>query len=194
MTRRLEPRDRVRELGDASVPFLYDTHALFFSDDAVTLENELHKAFAHRRVNLVNQRREFFFATPQEVRDLLMQKFGGLLEFNETPEAPEYYQSRGSWPASSPPNPHTQRQPEPADSEKDLATTVPVCWRMKACVLRGRLRLSLKTEAGTGGGGNWLAATGGSTDRFGHRLLASAKHHRLREGARRCSSMRIHSP
>lgn len=100
MTRRLEPRDRVRELGDASVPFLYDTHALFFSDDAVTLENELHKTFAHRRVNFVNQRREFFFATPAEVRDVLLQKVGGgLLEFNEIPEAPEYYQSRGSWPA-----------------------------------------------------------------------------------------------
>jgi hypothetical protein len=99
MTRRLEPRDRVRELGDASVPFLYDTHALFFSDDAVTLENELHKAFAHRRVNFVNERREFFFATPTEVRDMLLQKVGGgLLEFNETPEAPEYYQSRSRWP------------------------------------------------------------------------------------------------
>lgn len=98
MTRRLEPRDRVRELGDASVPFLYDTHALFFSDDAVTLENELHKAFADRRVNFVNERREFFFASPTEVQELLLQKVGGLLEFNETPEAPEYYQSRGRWP------------------------------------------------------------------------------------------------
>ena len=99
MTRRLEPLDRVRELGDASVPFLYDTHALFFSDDAVTLENELHKAFADRRVNLVNERREFFFATPAEVRELLLeQKVGGLLEFTEDPEAPEYHQSRGRWP------------------------------------------------------------------------------------------------
>ena len=102
MTRRLEPRDRVRELGDASVPFLYDTHALFFSDDAITLENELHKAFAHRRVNSVNLRREFFFATPTEVRDVLAQKVGGLLEFRETPEAPEYYQSRGLWPDHAP--------------------------------------------------------------------------------------------
>jgi hypothetical protein len=100
MTRRLEPRDRVRELGDASVPFLYDTHALFFSDDAITLENELHKAFAHRRVNFVNERREFFFATPKEVREVLMQKIGGLLEFNNEPEAPEYYQSRGRWPST----------------------------------------------------------------------------------------------
>lgn len=100
MTRRLEPRDRVRELGDASVPFRYDTHALFFSADAVTLESELHKAFAHRRVNFVNERREFFFATPTEVRDMLLQKVGGgLLEFNEIAEAPEYYQSRGRWPA-----------------------------------------------------------------------------------------------
>lgn len=99
MTRRLEPRDRVRELGDASVPFLYDTHALFFSEDAITLENELHKAFAGRRVNHVNARREFFFATPAEVRELLVAKVGGLLEFNEEPEAPEYFQSRGLWPS-----------------------------------------------------------------------------------------------
>lgn len=99
MTRRLEPRDRVRELGDASVPFLYDTHALFFSEDAITLENELHKAFADRRVNHVNARREFFFASPTEVRELLVEKVGGLLEFNEEPEAPEYFQSRGLWPS-----------------------------------------------------------------------------------------------
>ncbi len=98
MTRRLEPKDRVRELGDASVPFLYDTHALFFSDDAVTLENELHQAFAARRVNLVNERREFFFATPAEVREVLLDKVGGLLEFAQEPAAPEYHQSRGRWP------------------------------------------------------------------------------------------------
>ena len=97
MTRRLEPRDRVRELGDASVPFPFDIHALFFSDDAVTLENELHKAFADRRVNHVNQRREFFFATPAEVRDVLQQKVGGLLEYTEKPEALEYFQSRTNW-------------------------------------------------------------------------------------------------
>lgn len=98
MTRRLEPLDRVRELGDASVPFPYDVHALFFSDDAVTLENQLHKAFADRRVNFVNERREFFFSTPAEVRDLLEQHAGGLLEFTEDPAAPEYHQSRGRWP------------------------------------------------------------------------------------------------
>src|SRR4051812_13131337 len=97
MTRRLEPLDRVRELGDASVPFPYDVHALYFSDDAVTLENELHKAFAANRVNWVNERREFFFATPTAVRDVLANQVGNLLEFNEHPEATEYFQSSKYW-------------------------------------------------------------------------------------------------
>lgn len=101
MTRRLEPMDRVRELGDASVPFRYDVHAIHFSDDAVALENELHKIFAHRRVNFVNERREFFFATPAEVREVLLEKTGGLLEYTESPEAPEYFQSVGHWPNNS---------------------------------------------------------------------------------------------
>lgn len=99
MTRRLEPLERVHELGDASVPFRYDVHVLHFSDDAITLENELHKAFADRRVNFVNERREFFFATPAEVRTILDQKAGGLLEFNEAPVADEYFQSKGRWPS-----------------------------------------------------------------------------------------------
>lgn len=93
MTRRLEPMDRVRELGDASVPFRYDVHALHFSQDAVALENELHKRFADRRVNFVNERREFFFVSPAEVRDVLLEKAGGLLQYTEAPEAVEYFQS-----------------------------------------------------------------------------------------------------
>ncbi|MFI0718114.1 DUF4041 domain-containing protein [Streptomyces sp. NPDC021224] len=101
MTRRLDPMDRVRELGDASVPFRYDVHAMFFSNDAVALETRLHRAFAGRRVNFVNQRREFFFATPAEVRALLADEVGGLLEFTEEPAAPEYFQSRGRWPQQS---------------------------------------------------------------------------------------------
>lgn len=109
MTRRLDPMDRVRELGDASVPFRYDVHALYFSKDAVTLENELHKAFADRRVNFANQRREFFFATPSEVRDVLVEETeGGLLQFTDEPEAPEYLQSLRYWPdhAQSPRRPY----------------------------------------------------------------------------------------
>jgi hypothetical protein len=101
MTRRLEPMDRVRELGDASVPFPFDVHALYFSDDAVTLENELHHAFAERRVNNVNERREFFFATPEQVREILAAKLGSLLEYNDEPEANEYLQSKKYWPGLS---------------------------------------------------------------------------------------------
>jgi len=98
LTRRLEPMDRVRELGDASVPFPFDVHAMFFSEDAVTVEAKLHQAFAANRVNHVNLRREFFFATLAEVRTVLTEQVGNLLEFNETPEATQYLQSKGSWP------------------------------------------------------------------------------------------------
>jgi hypothetical protein len=98
MTRRLEPMDRIRELGDASVPFPFDVHALYFSDDAVTLENELHDAFAARRLNHANPRREFFFATPEQVRDVLAEKVGTLLEYAAKPEAEQYFQSLSSWP------------------------------------------------------------------------------------------------
>lgn len=90
MTRRLDPMDRVRELGDASVPFGFDVHALFFSDDAVTVEADLHRRFADKRVNRVNTRREFFHASPAEVRDVLSEVAGNLLEFTEEPEAEQY--------------------------------------------------------------------------------------------------------
>ncbi|WP_155334395.1 DUF4041 domain-containing protein, partial [Acrocarpospora corrugata] len=94
MTRRLEPEDRVRELGDASVPFKFDTHALIFSDDAVGLEGQLHAELNDRRVNKVNLRREFFHATPAEVRDLLVKIAGQhLLEYRDTAEALEWRQS-----------------------------------------------------------------------------------------------------
>jgi hypothetical protein len=100
MTRRLDPEDRIRELGDASVPFPFDVHAIYFADDAMRLESELHEAFGSRRLNHVNPRREFFFATPEQVRDVLMAKVGNLLEFTDEPEATQYFQSRGLWPAS----------------------------------------------------------------------------------------------
>ncbi|MCB9610684.1 MAG: DUF4041 domain-containing protein [Polyangiaceae bacterium] len=76
LTRRLEPIDRVNELSGASVPFRFDVHGLFFSEDAVTLESDLHHHFAARRVNHANSRKEFFFATPSEVRHVLNSKLG----------------------------------------------------------------------------------------------------------------------
>ncbi len=91
MTRRLDPMDRVRELGDASVPFRFDVHALIFSDDAVSLENDLHSAFADSRVNRVNKHREFFYATPAQVREQLARIAGQhLLEYRDTAEALEW--------------------------------------------------------------------------------------------------------
>ncbi len=93
MTRRLDPLDRVKELSDASVPFNFDVHALFFSDDAVGIEAKMHARLADRRVNLVNQRREFFYATPQEAKEHLLELAGSLLQYEEVPEALEYRQS-----------------------------------------------------------------------------------------------------
>ena len=98
LTRRLEPLDRVNELGDASVPFHFDVHGLFFSEDAVTIETELHRHFADRKVNHINLRKEFFFASPGEVREVLMSKIGSLLEFNEHAEATDFHQSLKYWP------------------------------------------------------------------------------------------------
>lgn len=115
LTRRLEPLDRVTELGGASVPFRFDVHALFFSEDAVTLENELHEHFADRALNLANPRKEFFFASPAEVRQVLADKVGNLLEFHEHADATEYLQSVGSWPegvTTGGRQPSSQEQPE----------------------------------------------------------------------------------
>jgi uncharacterized small protein (DUF1192 family) len=101
LTRRLQPMERVTELGGASVPFRFDTHALFFSEDAVSLEADLHAHFVDRRVNMVNERKEFFFATAAEVREVLLSKLGDLLEFSEKAEATEFLQSRRYWPRGS---------------------------------------------------------------------------------------------
>lgn len=94
MTRRLEPMDRVRELGDASVPFHYDVHAMVFSDDAVGLENHLHRQLADRRINLVNMRREFFRARPDEVREILTRLDASIIKWVDEPEALEWRQSQ----------------------------------------------------------------------------------------------------
>ena len=96
MTRRLDPMDRVRELGDASVPFAFDVHALFFSDDAVGIEAMLHREFAAQRLNRVNVRKEFFRVTPQAVLDALHQHNVAVLEFNTHAAAEDF---RTSWPA-----------------------------------------------------------------------------------------------
>ena len=70
MTRRLDPMDRVKELGDASVPFEFDVHAIIFSDDAPMLETKLHHAFEEKRVNKINRRKEFFKTSLASIKEL----------------------------------------------------------------------------------------------------------------------------
>lgn len=94
LTRRLEPMDRVNELGDASVPFRFDVHALFFADDAVSIEAMLHQHFADRRINQINLRREYFRTTPTEVREVLKAHSVELLDFKLEPAAEEYLATR----------------------------------------------------------------------------------------------------
>jgi hypothetical protein len=90
MTRRLDPQERVDELGDASVPFKFDVHAMIFSDDAPVLETALHKAFEDKKVNMVNQRREFFHVTLDEIKDVVRKNFDKTVEFIDVPDAEQY--------------------------------------------------------------------------------------------------------
>ncbi|MCI5748359.1 DUF4041 domain-containing protein [Clostridium perfringens] len=93
MTRRLEPMDRVDELGDASVPFNFDVHAMIFSEDAPKLENALHKAFEDRKLNMVNSRREFFNVTLEEIEKVIKDNFDKTVEFVREPKAEQYRES-----------------------------------------------------------------------------------------------------
>src|SRR5207247_8299071 len=80
LTRRLDPYDRVDELGDASVPFGFDVHAIIYSPDAPALEHALHQEFARRRVNLVNNRKEYFRVSLEEIR-AAVETHHGLVSF-----------------------------------------------------------------------------------------------------------------
>lgn len=89
MTRRLDPLDRVKELSDASVPFQFDVHAVIFSEDAPALENSLHRLFNQRRINRVNQRKEFFGVQLNEIV-AAVQKQHGEIEVTHAAEAVDY--------------------------------------------------------------------------------------------------------
>jgi hypothetical protein len=95
MTRRLEPLERVDELGDASVPFPFDVHAIIYCEDAPALEGKLHRAFAARRVNMVNHRKEYFRVTLDEIRDTV-QSLHGLVTFLLVPSAEEYRRTQSA--------------------------------------------------------------------------------------------------
>jgi hypothetical protein len=92
MTRRIDPTERVKELGDASVPFPFDIHSFIFSEDAVKLESELHKRLNDQRVNRVNLRKEFFNTSIDELEELVYE-LEPSAEFNKTMIAEQYNQS-----------------------------------------------------------------------------------------------------
>ena len=93
MTRRLEPTERVKELGDASVPFPFDIHAMIFSENAPELESKLHNVFANERVNMTNYRREFFNVSLDRIEEEA-KKLGAKVEFTKLAEAEEYRESQ----------------------------------------------------------------------------------------------------
>jgi predicted nucleic acid-binding Zn-ribbon protein len=94
LTRRLEPLDRVKELGDASVPFPFDVHAMIYIDDAPALETALHREFSTVRVNAVNLRKEFFRTDLQTIKEAVEEIAGMEAEFKMTILAEQYYETR----------------------------------------------------------------------------------------------------
>lgn len=92
LTRRLEPEDRVKELGDASVPFGFDTHAMIYSDEAPALESALHREFSDRRVNASNMRKEFFRVGLEEVEDAV-KRLAPSASFFSDREAQEWHET-----------------------------------------------------------------------------------------------------
>lgn len=90
MTRRLDPTERVDELGDASVPFDFDIHAMIFSDDAPALEAALHRAFENRKLNMVNTRREFFRVTLDEIKAVVKANYDKTAEFIDIADAEQF--------------------------------------------------------------------------------------------------------
>lgn len=90
MTRRLEPKERISELSGASVPFKFDIHAMIFSEDAPALEAKLHRAFADKKVNAVNQRKEFFNVSLDEIKKVVTEQVDKSVKFVDCPDADEF--------------------------------------------------------------------------------------------------------
>ncbi len=90
MTRRLDPEDRISELSGAAVPFRFDVHAMIFSNDAPKLEAALHNAFADKKMNLVNGRKEFFRVTLEEIKKVVEENHDKTVDFINVPDAQQY--------------------------------------------------------------------------------------------------------
>lgn len=94
MTRRLDPQDRIDELGDASVPFRFDVHAMIFSEDAPALEAALHRAFDDKKVNMINNRKEFFHVTLEEIEAEVKKNYDKTVDFVKIPSAEQYRETQ----------------------------------------------------------------------------------------------------
>lgn len=94
MTRRLEPMDRIKELGDASVPFEFDVHAIIFSEDAPALETTLHNTFRDNQVNLVNPRKEFYNVSLSEIERVVKENYNTTVTFTQIAKATQYRESQ----------------------------------------------------------------------------------------------------
>ncbi len=129
MTRRLDPQERIDELGSASVPFNFDVHAMIFSDDAPALETALHHAFEDRKLNMVNQRREFFHVSLDEIKSVIKKNFDKTVEFIDIPDAEQYRISEQMRTGSGMPDAKPQRRmhpnPQPLPRQTDKHSVKP---------------------------------------------------------------------
>ena len=89
----MDPLERINELSSASVPFKFDVHALIFSYDAYNLESNLHNKFSDKRLNIVNNRKEFFKISIDEIENELQAYKDLTIDFSKVPEAQEYRES-----------------------------------------------------------------------------------------------------
>ena len=90
MTRRFDPMDRIKELSDAALPFQFDVHAIIYSENAPQFERELHKKFWDKRINLVNNRKEFFKVTLDDIEECVLKEANTEIQFTKMAEAREY--------------------------------------------------------------------------------------------------------
>lgn len=92
MTRSPNPDEYIKQLGDEAVPFHFDVHALIYSDNAEALVNELHQAFAPKRVNLVNMKSDFYQISLHEI-ERIVRMYDADAEIFQASEAGEYNRS-----------------------------------------------------------------------------------------------------
>ncbi|MBF0315627.1 MAG: DUF4041 domain-containing protein [Oligoflexia bacterium] len=93
MTRRLDPMERIDELGDASVPFMFDVHVLIFSEDAPSLEAKIHQHFHVSRLNKVNSRKEFYKTDIREIEKVIHENYDKIVDVVRVAPAEQYRQS-----------------------------------------------------------------------------------------------------